>query len=94
MPRGRTNTAISSLSVNIPRRIHRAARVKFIRSGAPSFAAYVAMILDRAPDQPALEDTMAAHLVEIELVSLTHRDRKVGHHDSEPSVSGLSRGLP
>ena len=75
MPRGKTNPVISSLSVNIPRHIHRAARMKCLRAGIPSFAAYVAYILDQAPERMSFNDVVAASLIEVEIAACTTRER-------------------
>lgn len=64
MPRGQASPFYSQLSVVIPRSIHRTARRKAIRSGAPSFAAYVAVLLDRAPDVLSAADLTHAYGLE------------------------------
>lgn len=52
MPRGKTNAELSNLSVLIPRTIHRAAKARGKQIHAPSFAAYVAFVLNHGPEIP------------------------------------------
>jgi len=48
----------------IPRQVHRQAKAKFIRSNARSFAAWVAVVLEDAPEQ--LSHTQATKCAAIE----------------------------
>lgn len=73
MPRETVNVGISNLSVTLPRRIHRLARVRAIRSGAPTLAAYVAVVLSRAGEQLTAAEQVEAQLVELELAAMRTR---------------------
>ena len=67
MPRQQTNIGISNLSVTIPRRVHRSARLRALRSGAPNLAAYVAVILQDAAEQLTPAQQLEALMIELEL---------------------------
>jgi len=73
MPRRRSSSDLSNLSLMIPRRIHRLARMNYLRSGAPSFAAYVATVLDRAPKSMDASSLFLTHAVEAEIKALGNR---------------------
>jgi hypothetical protein len=75
MPKFKANRFISNLSLSIPRQIHQSAKVKAIRSGAPSFASYVAMVLDQAPNQTTAAEMVQAFRIELLLrASVTGED--------------------
>ena len=67
MPRQHTNIGISNLSLTIPRRVHRLARLRAIRSGAPTLASYVAVILEDAAETLTPAQQVSAAMVEAEL---------------------------
>lgn len=67
MPRNRVNPGCSNLSLVIPRSVHRAARIRALRAGAPSLASYVAMVLDQAPESLTAEQVLATHVMELRL---------------------------
>lgn len=68
MPRGQVDPVmISNLSLCIPRRIHRQARVKWLQSGGPSFAAWVAMVLEDAEEELSVADLARMQGIEMEL---------------------------
>jgi len=46
----KNNPGLSNLSIVIPRSVHQAAKAKYLRSGAPSFATYIATLLEEAPE--------------------------------------------
>lgn len=75
MPRGKTNTDLSNLSLVIPRRVHRQAKAKWLRSGAPSFASYVAMVLSRAPERADAMGILEAAILEHEILELRQHGR-------------------
>lgn len=75
MPRGHTNASISNLSLLIPRSIHRQARIKYLRSGAPSFAAWVAAVLETAQERTSSQLLLRAHMIELDL---THARMRKG----------------
>ena len=70
MPRQLSNNAISNLSLSIPRRVHRMARLRAIRSGAPNLASYVAVILQGAAEQLTAPQQIEALMIELELQAL------------------------
>jgi hypothetical protein len=55
MIRTKNNPGLSNLSIVIPRSVHRAAKAKYMQSGAPTFAAYIAALLEQAPDRPTAQ---------------------------------------
>jgi hypothetical protein len=65
MPRFKSNQVISNLSLTLPRGIHRSARLKCLRSGAPSLGAYVAMVLEQAPEQITGAQVIRMHTIEL-----------------------------
>lgn len=67
MPSQKTNQKLSNLSVLLPRRVHRKAKAKFIRSGASSFPVWVAAVLDRAPTMDTAEQMFALFRMEAEM---------------------------
>lgn len=67
MPRGKTSYRVSNLSLTIPRRIHRLAKVRCLRAGAPSFASYVATLLSQAPEQLSAQQVFECAVIEQEL---------------------------
>jgi hypothetical protein len=71
MPRHKTNPSLSNVSVVIPRRIHRMARVKALRSGAPSFPAWLAMVLEAAPESASGSAMVHMMCIELELKGLS-----------------------
>ena len=74
MPRGRVSLGCSNLSVVIPRCIHQAARVKALRAGAPSLAAYVATVLDQAPEILTAAEQVQMLCMEIRIRATTKGD--------------------
>jgi len=73
MPRGRTNIAVSNLSILIPRDIHNRARAKAVRSNAPSFAAYVASVLESAPAAMSPEQWERTQMIELKIIANLRR---------------------
>lgn len=67
MPRGKTSQVISSLSFNVPRRIHRATRLRSVQCGSPSMAAYVAWWLSQAPNSITTKQFVELMLIETEI---------------------------
>jgi hypothetical protein len=65
MPRFKANLVISNLSLTLPRRIHRSARLKCLRAGAPSLGAYVAMVLEQAPEHVTAAQLIRMHTIEL-----------------------------
>ena len=65
MPKFRSNTYISNLSISLPRRVHRLVKARAIRSGAPSLAAYVATVLEQAPDRMTEQQRLQAMSIEL-----------------------------
>lgn len=80
MPRGKTHPSTSNLSVIIPKSIHKAARLKALRSDAPSFAAYVATVLQEAPEKMSVASLVMAHGNDL---LLTHYYKKEGKKPDE-----------
>lgn len=76
MPRGRVSLGCSNLSLLIPRTIHHGARIKAIRSGAPSFAAYVATVLAMAPERMTAAELVHSYGVELVLKAGVRRRKK------------------
>jgi len=72
MPRGKTNAGVSNLSVVIPRRVHRMVRLKFLSSGAVSFASYIAWWLAQAPETLTASQLVQVLEYETELKAFTN----------------------
>jgi hypothetical protein len=72
MPRGIRNNYASNLSVLIPRSIHRMSRCRAIQVGAPSYAAYVAAVLEKASREWTEKDLPDMHILEL-CLKLTER---------------------
>lgn len=71
MPRSKTNTATSNLSVIIPRDIHRKAKVNYLRSGVKvSFGAYIAWCLKQAPERLDHNAQMDLQMMEMQIKCL------------------------
>lgn len=67
MPRERINSSTSKLSVILPRRLHRRAKMAALRAGAPSLGAYLAWLVERAPAGVAGSDLVEMMCLEMEI---------------------------
>jgi hypothetical protein len=81
MPKLRSSQFVSNLSLNLPRCIHRSAKVKALRSGSPSFAAYVALLLEQAPERITAAQLIRTHAIEL-LTKATSSGAANGNHPS------------